>query len=97
MNSTEPVNYTSLIIQFLVLATGIVLIFSHRYWNRGPAVIASGVFFINLFWITMVLSYDLKIWALLRNTVTGGILMLSIIIINLIVVLVLAVFGNIFK
>jgi len=97
MNASEPGSYTALIVQFLVLATGIALIASNRYWNKGPAVIASGIFFINIFWITMVLTYNLKIWSFLRNSVAGGIFMIGIILVNLITVAVLAIWGNIFK
>ena len=97
MTANEPVSHNALILQFLCLAAGIALIISNRYWNRGPAVIASGIFFINIFWITMVLSYDLKIWSLLRNTVAGGIFMIGILILNLIAVAVLAVSGDFFR
>lgn len=97
MTSNESGSYTPLILQFLCLVTGIALIVSNRYWNRGPAVIASGIFFINIFWITMVLAHDFKIWSILRNTVAGGILMIGIIVLNLIAVAVLAVTGDFFR
>mgnify|MGYP001770027467 CR=1 FL=1 len=97
MNSSEPGSHTALIVQFLVLATGIALIASNRYWNKGPAVTASGIFFINIFWITMVLTYNLKIWSFLRNSVAGGVFMISIILVNLITVAVLAIRRSFFK
>ena len=96
MSTSEPGTFTALIVQFLILAAGIALILSSRYWDKGPAVIASGIFFINLFWITMVLTYDLKIWSLLRNSAAGGLLMIGIVVVNLLVVIILAVFGDFF-
>jgi len=96
MSSSDSGNSSQLIIQFLLLGAGIALILSNRYWNKGPAVIASGIFFINLFWITLVLSYDLKIWSLVRNTAAGGLIMIGIVVVNLLVVIVLAVFGDYF-
>ncbi|EHQ07056.1 MAG: hypothetical protein F9K24_05085 [Leptonema illini] len=85
-------NLTSYLLQFAVLLLGIALLIVNRYWNKGPAVDASGIFFINIFWITMVLGHDLPIWSALRNTVAGGLILLSILAINLIAVAVLAFF-----
>lgn len=87
----------ALILQLLVLVTGIGILFFNHYWNRGPAVTASGIFFINIFWITMVLSYDLKIWSWLRNTKAGGLILLGIILVNLVLVVVLAALKNLFS
>jgi len=97
MKTSEPGSSTALILQFLVLATGIAIIIANRYWNKGPAVTASGIFFINIFWVTMVLTYDFKIWSFLRNTVAGGIFLISVILINLIVVAVLAIRHTVFR
>jgi lysylphosphatidylglycerol synthetase-like protein (DUF2156 family) len=97
MKTSEPGSSAAIIVQFLVLATGIALIIVNRYWNKGPAVTASGIFFINIFWVTMVLTYDLKIWSFMRNSVAGGIFMIGVILVNLIVVAVLAVRHTIFK
>ena len=80
----------ALLLQLLVLAVGIGILFLNRWIYRGPAVTAAGIFFINLFWVTMVLGHDLKIWSWLRNTKAGGIILLGIIVVNLIVVAVLA-------
>jgi amino acid permease len=96
MPSSESGGFSQIVIQFLLLVVGIALILSNQYWNKGPAVIASGIFFINLFWLTMVLSYDLKIWSLLRNTAAGGLFMIGIIVINLLAVIILALFSNYF-
>jgi hypothetical protein len=81
---------TSYLLQCAVLLLGIALLIVNRYWNRGPAVDASGLFFINIFWITMVLGHDLPIWSALRNSVAGGLIMLSILAINLIAIALLA-------
>jgi lysylphosphatidylglycerol synthetase-like protein (DUF2156 family) len=97
MKTSEPGSSAAIIVQFLVLATGIALIIVNRYWNKGPAVTASGIFFINIFWVTMVLTYDLKIWSFMRNSVAGGIFMIGVILVNLIAVAVLAVRHTIFK
>ena len=97
MKTSEPGSSTALILQFVVLATGIAIIVANRYWNKGPAVTASGIFFINIFWVTMVLTYDLKIWSFLRNTVAGGIFLISVILVNLIVVAVLAIRHTVFR
>lgn len=86
MKTTGPGTPTALLLQFLCLTIGIALILSNRYWNRGPAVIASGIFFINIFWITMVITYDLRIWSPLRNSAAGNISMISLLIINLLIV-----------
>lgn len=77
-------------LQLLVLVVGIGIILLNRWMYKGPAVTAAGIFFINLFWVTMVLGHDLRIWSWLRNTKSGGIILLGIIIVNLLVVLVLA-------
>ena len=97
MKTSEPGSSAAIIVQFLVLATGIALIIVNRYWNKGPAVTASGIFFINIFWVTMVLTYDLKIWSFMRNSVAGGIFMIGVILVNLIAVAVLAVSHTILK
>ena len=97
MKTAEPGNLTALILQFLVLAAGIALLIANRYWDKGPAVTASGIFFINIFWVTMVLAYDLKIWSFLRNSAAGGIFMLGVILVNLIAVAVLAIKHTVFK
>ncbi len=97
MKTAEPGSSTALLIQLLVLATGIALIIVNRYWNKGPAVTASGIFFINIFWVTMVLTYDLKIWSLMRNSVAGGIFMIGVVLVNLIAVAVLAIRHTVFK
>lgn len=97
MKTSEPGSSTALLIQLLVLATGIALIIVNRYWNKGPAVTASGIFFINIFWVTMVLTYDLKIWSFMRNSVAGGILMIGVILVNLIAVAVLAIRHTVLK
>jgi hypothetical protein len=85
-------NLTSCLLQFAVLLPGIALFIMNRYWNKGPAIDVSGIFFINIFWITMVLEHDLPIWSALRNTVAGALIMLSILVINLIAIAVLAIF-----
>lgn len=97
MKTSDPGSSTAIILQFLVLVTGIALIIVNRYWNKGPAVTASGIFFINIFWVTMVLTYDLKIWSFMRNSVAGGIFMIGVILVNLIAVAVLAVSHTILK
>lgn len=93
MGVQHPGGAVSLILQLSVLIVGVVLIFSSRYWSNRPAVIASGIFFINIFWITMVLRYDLRIWSLIRNTVPGALIMLAVPLINLAAVAFLALAG----
>lgn len=97
MGTVKSGSFTSIILQVLLLIAGIALILSNNYWNRGPAVTASGIFFINLFWITIVLSHDLKVWSLLRNTKTGGLILLGILILNLLSVFILAIAGDFFR
>lgn len=94
MSTHEPGSPVALILQFAILVLGIGLLVVNRYWNRGPAVDASGVFFINLFWITMVLTYDLSMWSALRNTLIGGLILIGIVVINLIVIAALALFAR---
>lgn len=84
----------ALMLQFAILIVGIGLLVVNRYWNRGPAVDASGIFFINLFWITMVLTYDLPVWSALRNTLIGGLILIGIVIVNLIIIAGLALFAR---
>jgi hypothetical protein len=93
MGIQQPGGTVSLILQLSVLIVGIVLIVTSRYWSNRPAVIASGIFFINIFWITMVLRYDLRIWSLIRNTVPGALIMLAVPLINLGAVAFLALAG----
>ena len=92
MSITANTDLSSFLLQILVLLTGIALILTAVYLNKGPAVLASGVFFVNIFWVTMVLSHDIKIWSFLRYTVAGGVFMISVIVLNLIAVFYLAVF-----
>ncbi len=83
-----------LIMQAVLLIAGGALILSSRYWGKPSAVLASGIFFINLFWVTMVLGHDIKLWSFMRNSLVGNIFMILVILINLIAVAVLAVFGK---
>lgn len=94
MSTHEPGSPVALMLQFAILIVGIGLLVVNRYWNRGPAVDASGIFFINLFWITMVLTYDLPIWSALRNTLIGALILIGIVIVNLIVIAGLALFAR---
>lgn len=97
MESGNTAGLKALILQLLLLAAGIGIILLNNYRYRGPAVTATGVFFINLFWVTMVLGHDLKIWSWLRNTKAGGLILLGIVVANFFVVVALAVRDNFFK
>lgn len=90
MKTVDPGSYKALMLQFAALFTGIAILILNRYQYRGPAVTASGIFFINLFWVTMILGHDLPVWALLRNTMAGGIFLIGVILVNLLVILILA-------
>ncbi len=79
----DPHGVTPYIIQLIVLAVGIALIASHKHWSDHVLAIASGVFFINIFWITMVLGHDLKIWSFIRNSPIGNICLIGLLVVNL--------------
>lgn len=97
MEAEKTGGVVGMLLQAALLVAGIALIVFARYWNRGPAVVASGVFFINLFWITMVLSHDVKLWSVLRNTKAGNVALLAIVLVNLLAIALLALFGDFFK
>ncbi|HOF00576.1 MAG TPA: hypothetical protein PK385_04955 [Spirochaetota bacterium] len=84
----------TLLMQAVLLIVGAALILTRRYWGKPSAVVAAGIFFINLFCVTMVLGHDIKIWSFIRNSLIGNIFMISVILINLIAVVVLALFGK---
>ena len=69
--------------QLLLLVVGSSLVLSRDYWGKPLTVLLSGVFFINLCWITLVLGHVLKIWAWLRNNIAGYVAMIGIIVVNL--------------
>lgn len=78
--------------QILLLVVGVALILSRDYWGKPNAALLSGVFFLNLLWITLVLGHDFVIWSWLRNNIVGNIVMILIILANLVAVFVSAVF-----
>jgi len=63
-----PQGITPYILQMAVLGVGIALIATGRSWNDRILATASGIFFINIFWVTMVLGNDFKAWSFIRNT-----------------------------
>lgn len=69
----------SLIIQLLVLLVGVGLFLSRRQWSDPILALASGLFFINIFLVTVVLGNDLKIWSRLRNSLPGNLFMIGLI------------------
>lgn len=77
-------------IQVLLLLVGAALMLSRNYWGKPLPVLLSGIFFMNLCWITLVLGHDLKIWAWLRNNIAGNLALIGIIVVNLIAVVVTA-------
>lgn len=77
--------------QLLLLLVGLSLVLSRDYWGKPLPVLLSGIFFINLCWITLVLGHDLKIWAWLRNNIVGNLALISIVVVNLIAVAVTAI------
>ncbi len=95
--SVQPGGPGALLLQAGILFLGIGLLVANRFWPRGPAVTASGIFFINLFWITVILAYDLPLWSWLRNSAAGGIILLSIVALNLLAVVLLALFSRFFN
>lgn len=74
---------TPIILQLLTLVVGIALIATSRFWSDHTLAVASGIFFINIFWVTMVLGHDFKAWSFLRNTAPGNIFMIAAIVGNL--------------
>lgn len=76
--------------QLLLLVVGSSLVLSRNYWGKPLPVLLSGVFFIILCWLTLVLGHDLKIWAWLRNNIAGNVTMIGIIVVNLIAIAVTA-------
>jgi len=78
-----PQGITPYIIQMAVLGVGIALIATSRYWSDHILALASGIFFINIFWVTMVLGNDFRIWSFLRNSAAGNIFMIGVIVANL--------------
>ncbi len=74
---------TPIILQLLALAVGIALIATAGFWNDHTLAVASGIFFINIFWVTMVLGHDFKAWSFLRNTGPGNTFMIAVIVGNL--------------
>lgn len=79
-----PEGITPYLVQLLVLAVGIALVATSGRWGDRALVIASGVFFINIFWVTMVLGNDIRVWSFLRNSAVGNIFMVAVILGNLI-------------
>ncbi len=79
-----PEGITPYLVQLLVLGVGIALIATSGRWGDRVLVIASGVFFINIFWVTMVLGNDIRVWSFLRNSAVGNIFMVAVILGNLI-------------
>jgi hypothetical protein len=86
----EPGGIGSFLLQLLVLAVGVTLIATSGYWSRPLLVVASGVFFVNIFWVTLILGHDLRIWSFVRNTAAGNIFMLAVILANLLFIAVTA-------
>jgi len=78
-----PQGITPYIIQMIVLGVGIALIATSRYWSDHTLALVSGIFFINIFWVTMVLGNDFRIWSFLRNSAAGNIFMFGVIVANL--------------
>lgn len=87
---TEGTPMPKIFIQVLLLLVGAALMLSWNYWGKPLPVLLSGIFFMNLCWITLVLGHDLKIWAWLRNNIVGNLTMIGIIVVNLIAVAVTA-------
>jgi hypothetical protein len=90
MAESEGTPKQKIFMQLLLLLVGASLVLSHNYWDNPLPVLLSGVFFINLCWITLVLGHDLKIWGWLRNHIAGNLAMIAIILVNLIAVAVTA-------
>ena len=74
---------TPYLLQLSALGTGIVLITTSPYWSDPILAAASGIFFINIFWITVILGHDIRIWSFLRNSKTGNLFMIGLILANL--------------
>ncbi|MBP7586117.1 MAG: hypothetical protein KBA61_18895 [Spirochaetes bacterium] len=91
-----PQGIVPYVMQFIVLAVGIALIATSARWNDRTLVIASGIFFINIFWVTMVLGHDFRIWSFLRNTGAGNVFLIGLILANLLYIAVKA-FINLVK
>ncbi len=87
---TEGTPMQKIFIQVLLLLVGAALVLSRNYWGKPLPVLLSGIFFMNLCWITLVLGHDLKIWAWLRNNIAGNLALIGIIVVNLIAVVVTA-------
>ena len=87
---TEGTPMQKIFIQVLLLLVGAALMLSRNYWGKPLPVLLSGIFFMNLCWITLVLGHDLKIWAWLRNNIAGNLALIGIIVVNLIAVVVTA-------
>jgi hypothetical protein len=85
-----PEGITPYLVQFLVLGVGIALVATSGRWSDRTLALASGVFFINIFWVTMVLGNDLRIWSFLRNSAVGTMFMGAVILGNLIYIAVRA-------
>jgi hypothetical protein len=77
--------------QLLTLIVGIAIIATRTMWGDATLAIVSGLFFLNICWVTLVLAHDLKIWAWLRNSLIGGIFMFGLILSNLALIFILAV------
>lgn len=90
MAPSEGTAKQKIFMQLLLLVVGAALVLSRNYWGKPLPVLLSGVFFINLCWITLVLGHDLKIWAWLRNNIAGNLALIGIIVVNLIAVAVTA-------
>lgn len=98
MTTAQPGSVSPLMLQILCLVVGIAIIVgSPSCGNKSRAVLASGIFFINIFWTTMVLEHDLRIWSWLRNSLPGNSVLLLIVASNLVVVAVLAIKGNVWE
>jgi hypothetical protein len=90
MAESEGTPKQKIFMQLLLLLVGASLVLSHNYWDNSLPVLLSGIFFINLCWITLVLGHDLKVWTWLRNNSAGNLAMIAIIVVNLIAVAVTA-------
>ena len=93
----NPYSPVALGLQLLCLATGMLLIYLRKNFSDPFVVLLSGMFFINIFWVTVVLAFDWPVWSALRNSVIGNLILFSIILLNLVAVAVRGFYSNFFK
>lgn len=76
------------VMQLLLVVVGVTLILTRDFWAKPLTVLLAGIFFLNLCWVTLVLGYDLKIWAWLRNNLVGNLFLMGVILANFVAIIV---------